>query len=443
LICGWLASARPSKEPAMELLSRDVAIIESESRANSNSFGAGLVQLKQLLAEKSPGQVNSAQDLGNADRTAMSQEIAARLSDLPSGCLSGLEGLDLTGIPKVDIDAETARIRRIVEGNPDHTLSNRPSEFDGHSIPARPIRSLPDVNEVDRPGEPTIQTTSFETPYNPHANATETSSGDGALDAISRLYAADGRDPHADVFQESMFPSATQCAKCHEQIYDEWASSGHAYASISPMFTRFEDTINELSQGTIGYFCLRCHAPVATTVGLRRDQPIWDGPRVLREGVTCIACHRVKENYTKANGERRIEPGDMFDPVYSGSGEIGTQVAAKYKDFFKVKTSPGDSGPGQPLHNRAIEFEQLSQSDFCMSCHLGPVPRFACLSRRNDLSGLPHGSCTRSRGRLFNWSRRRCRWQGGHRRTKTLQSHVLWAGLFGRPSRCVSAKRKS
>ena len=176
-------------------------------------------------------------------------------------------------------------------------------------------------------------------------------------------------DPHAGVFSSTLFPSATECAKCHQQIYDEWAISGHAYAAVSPMFHRFEDTINELAQGTIGYFCMRCHAPVATTMGLRRDQAIWDGPRVFQEGVTCVACHRVKETYTKANGERRIEPGDIYDPVYGATDQVGSQIVGKYKDYFKVKTDPNDSSPGQPIHRRAIEFDELSKSQFCMSCH--------------------------------------------------------------------------
>jgi hypothetical protein len=179
----------------------------------------------------------------------------------------------------------------------------------------------------------------------------------------------DGSDPHFELYSRTPFPSATECAKCHQQIFDEWAGSSHAYASISPMFHAFEDTINRLSQGTIGYFCLRCHAPVATTMGLRRDQPIWDGPRVFREGVTCVVCHRVKSIYTKANGERRIEPGDVYAPVYgSGSGD-GVEIANKYAQFFKFKTDPDDPSLGQPIHSQAIEFEELKESSYCMSCH--------------------------------------------------------------------------
>ncbi len=35
--------------------------------------------------------------------------------------------------------------------------------------------------------------------------------------------------------EEALYPTAAQCGECHKQIYDEWSSSQHAYASISPM----------------------------------------------------------------------------------------------------------------------------------------------------------------------------------------------------------------
>ena len=38
------------------------------------------------------------------------------------------------------------------------------------------------------------------------------------------------------VNDETLYPTAAQCGECHKQIYEEWSSSNHAYASISPMF---------------------------------------------------------------------------------------------------------------------------------------------------------------------------------------------------------------
>src|SRR5262245_49580177 len=76
---------------------------------------------------------------------------------------------------------------------------------------------------------------------------------------------------HGKLFADTDYPSASQCASCHQGIYDEWSSSSHAYASISPVFHKFEQRINDLSQGTIGYFCMRCHAGIGTTLKEGRD----------------------------------------------------------------------------------------------------------------------------------------------------------------------------
>jgi hypothetical protein len=176
-------------------------------------------------------------------------------------------------------------------------------------------------------------------------------------------------DPHLELFAKNCYPSARECAVCHEDVYDEWSVSSHAYANVSPMFHRFEQKLNDLSRGTVGYFCLRCHAPVASAMGVSRDEPIWNLPEVAREGVTCIVCHRVKYMYGKSNGERRIEPGPIFDPVTGGIGGDGVAEVVAHKDEFKVKTSPDQTGPGQDMHLVGIYFEQLTRSEFCASCH--------------------------------------------------------------------------
>ena len=63
-------------------------------------------------------------------------------------------------------------------------------------------------------------------------------------------------DPHNKIFAESSYPTAAACGQCHTQIYKEWSNSSHAYASISPMFHKFEQIINDLSSGTVRDFCV-------------------------------------------------------------------------------------------------------------------------------------------------------------------------------------------
>ena len=58
--------------------------------------------------------------------------------------------------------------------------------------------------------------------------------------ATARAQDAEGEmaatDPHFDVLSEESYPRASQCAACHSKIYEEWRSSSHAYAAISPVF---------------------------------------------------------------------------------------------------------------------------------------------------------------------------------------------------------------
>ena len=173
--------------------------------------------------------------------------------------------------------------------------------------------------------------------------------------------------PPVDDETLSLYPTAAQCGQCHKQIYDEWASSQHAYASISPMFHAFEQKFQELTQGTVGTFCVRCHQQVGTQLGESRETPLWKRSQISREGVTCITCHRVKEQYGKVNGERRVEPGKIYDPIY-GTGETSVikEILAD-KETYSIRT--GKDGRGTDIHNGMMTNPQLGKSEFCVSCH--------------------------------------------------------------------------
>lgn len=196
--------------------------------------------------------------------------------------------------------------------------------------------------------------------------------GGGAQAAAEASKAAGGKsadESHRELFAKDNYPSALQCAECHQRIYDEWSVSSHAYAYVSPMFHKFEQTITNLSNGTVGHFCTRCHSPVATAMYEPRSMPLGEMAMTAREGVTCIVCHRVNQRWGKSNGERRIEPGDVYAPVYGGIGGDGVaEVAAKAKDF-KVKLSPTDKGPGVAMHTEGRFFDQLTVAEACTSCH--------------------------------------------------------------------------
>ena len=343
------------------------AIEDAIKKMKQAELGRGKARTTQTLPD-SRASLTSKPKIDPFANVELSPEDVITLSSLPPMCTSDLPGLDLSNVKSAQsrlAEEQGEFQRRVALASaefqwPDHvpkTLENQNAIAVKNAVAQASFES-PSINRLASSAP--ANSTNFSMP-NPHASAS----------AMANLNTTnpDGTDPHLEIYSKDAFPSAKECATCHEQIYEEWSSSSHAYASVSPMFHSFENTINRLAQGTLGYFCLRCHAPVATTIGLRRDQAIWDGPRVFREGVTCVACHRVKTPYTKANGERRIEPGDIYQPVYGSGDGNGVAVANKYSQFFKTKTNPADKSVGQPIHKRAIQFEELSESSFCMSCH--------------------------------------------------------------------------
>jgi hypothetical protein len=176
-----------------------------------------------------------------------------------------------------------------------------------------------------------------------------------------------GVDPHAAVFAKSQYPSASECAACHPRVFWEWSVSNHAYASISPMFHKFEQAISDLSSGTVGTFCVRCHQQIGTQIGEPREKALWDRQEISREGITCVTCHHVDKEFGKVNGEREVEPGDIHSPMFgNGAGKSYAEVAGNPQQF-DVSEAAGE--PGRPIHPAPIKFAQIGRSEFCVSCH--------------------------------------------------------------------------
>ncbi|QEG33104.1 multiheme c-type cytochrome [Bythopirellula goksoeyrii] len=259
-------------------------------------------------------------------------------------------------LPAVEVPDESAPVSEpSYPANEPEDPSAQTEELDSESVPV-PLPAP--AEEIGHPTESPFAPPPIPTGAAPHSLPTQTTADSNP-----------NRKSYCDYVADSLYPSAFACATCHEKLFEEWSVSSHAYAAVSPMFQKFEQKINDISQATVGYFCYRCHSPAGVSLGISRAAPLWDMPQVAREGVTCVACHRVNQRYGKVNGERRIEPGDIFAPVYGSIGGSGVAEVIAHKNEFKVKTSPSEQGPGQDIHIAGCYFDQLSKPEFCVSCH--------------------------------------------------------------------------
>ncbi len=179
-------------------------------------------------------------------------------------------------------------------------------------------------------------------------------------------------EAHAQLFLENKFPSATTCAKCHPQHYEEWSVSPHGYALISPNFNAFSAMFIKRLNGTAGDFCVRCHSQVAAQLGEPLFMPMLERHPASIEGITCIVCHRVGENYGRVSGRTHIIEGDVTEPVYGPNGNDILAEILENKAEFRVVTEK--TAGGRAIHKEAIKFELISGSGFCATCHDVPIP---------------------------------------------------------------------
>jgi len=92
--------------------------------------------------------------------------------------------------------------------------------------------------------------------------------------------------------------SATTCAACHLEIYEEWRASVHAAAWTDLQYQ------GEIGKSDSRWLCLNCHTPLLVQQDLWPrglvdgdvDRPIVSNNPVFdaalrEEGITCVACH--------------------------------------------------------------------------------------------------------------------------------------------------------
>ncbi|MDF1755513.1 MAG: multiheme c-type cytochrome [Verrucomicrobiales bacterium] len=165
---------------------------------------------------------------------------------------------------------------------------------------------------------------------------------------------------------EDRFPTAAACSQCHPKHYQDWSSSPHAYAMMSPVFNSMHAKITTRTAGTTGDFCIRCHTPV----GMQQEEEVY-GSVLLRapivvEGVTCIVCHRIDRNFGTASGRLAIKPGPLNDPIFGPTGNAKLKDAIKSDDYGLVTD---DSQRGKLVHGDIHRSPVISSSALCASCH--------------------------------------------------------------------------
>lgn len=174
------------------------------------------------------------------------------------------------------------------------------------------------------------------------------------------------------------FETSTTCAACHPDHVAEWSSSQHADAIRDPVFQALSGVRVSNHDGHQTQFCIQCHSAIGVRGGEFGPGFTFDAlSPVVREGVTCVACHRISKLVRENNAGHVLDPtgplrGPLADPTPTDAhGSEASPIFAQSElcgschDVIEVS--------GLPLERAYAEWlESPAGADgrTCQDCHM-------------------------------------------------------------------------
>tara|TARA_B100002052_G_scaffold79082_3_gene72135 strand:+ start:12202 stop:13629 length:1428 start_codon:yes stop_codon:yes gene_type:complete len=198
------------------------------------------------------------------------------------------------------------------------------------------------------------------------------------------------------------FDSAATCKNCHEEIYNQWASSFHALSFNDPIFMSMWSSEKNSHPETGTMYCVQCHAPAAFVTGYsleginsQSDLKHSDIPNIIKEGVSCDICHTMVQKsptvHTQDNiaavAEYFLNPGEdikygsIQDPDCSANEESGAHSDCQYLPLFKSSSSckpcHDQTIRGMPIETTVSQWDEHPPlamfGPSCQDCHMPKI----------------------------------------------------------------------
>ncbi len=152
-------------------------------------------------------------------------------------------------------------------------------------------------------------------------------------------------------------------AGCHEEIVHEWESSAHRYAAMDVGFQKIQLDMARQNGSESTRYCGGCHDPISLFSGTKNiftDVDQLTGLQGYQEGVSCLACHAVRETDLKGNAQYVVAqpPRYMFELEYD---ESPTETRRLVRDFL-IRAYPRE-------HVRSLSKTLFKTPEYCAACH--------------------------------------------------------------------------
>jgi hypothetical protein len=205
-----------------------------------------------------------------------------------------------------------------------------------------------------------------------------------ALAAIALASACTSSDNKPATLPRDALLDPTTCKQCHVDHFTEWSGSMHAYAADDPVFRAMNKRGQRETNGALGDFCVKCHAPMALHEGATKDGLNLDSVPAKLKGVTCFFCHTTDSVQDTHNAplhlaDAPVMRGPFADPV-SNTAHQATYSAIHDRDSLDSAKMCGachdiKTGHGADLERTFAEwqasvFSQPPGGTTCSQCHM-------------------------------------------------------------------------
>ena len=176
---------------------------------------------------------------------------------------------------------------------------------------------------------------------------------EGAGPQVAVLALVGATPTPAGIIPSDFFMDSEACGECHKDIYQQWKSSMHHFASFNNQFYRSPSSTCRTSSGTQGSkWCAGCHDHAVFFNG-RFDRPIKeqiDTPEA-QNGLGCVSCHSIVHvDSTMGNGGFTMEYPPLHDSLPATIRCI--RAARRFHDLPEPEAAPRDFH--EAFHARGI-----------------------------------------------------------------------------------------
>jgi hypothetical protein len=150
---------------------------------------------------------------------------------------------------------------------------------------------------------------------------------------------------------------------CHEQIVREWQPSAHRYAAMDRAFQAIQLTMAKQNGPTSTRYCGGCHDPISLFSGTKNidaDEKKLTALEGFREGISCLACHSVRETDIKGNAFYSVKTPSR----YFGELEYDRTKGKAWRlvrDFL-IRAYPRE-------HVATLSKVMFKKPEYCAACH--------------------------------------------------------------------------